>query len=237
MNWTLVTGAAKRLGKSIALNLAAQGHSIVVHYNTSESEAESVVKSCHALGVQCGMIQGDFSTQESTAEFIERYLSRFSTTKYLVNNVGNYLSETASRTSDEEWRTMFQTNFHVPFSLIQALVPSLRRERGCVVSIGFAGAGDYLGAGSCAAYCIAKNALWMLTRALALELAPCGVRVNMVSPGHLENTAVKIVDVQALPMRRLGSLNEVARAVSFFIDEQNAYITGQNIEVAGGIRL
>jgi NAD(P)-dependent dehydrogenase (short-subunit alcohol dehydrogenase family) len=234
LNWTLVTGAAQRLGRSIALELAARGHAIAVHYHTSAREAAEVVKACRAKGVMAEMIQGDFSTPESTAQFIERYLAQFPTTKYLVNNVGNYLLKSASQTSDSEWQEVFQSNLFAPMALMRALLPSLKKEKGSIVNIGFAGAGGP--AEKSTAYSIAKNALWMLTRALALELAPDGVRVNLVSPGHLQETIVP-VDVRTLPMQRLGLPEEVVRAIAFFLDDQNGYITGQNIEVAGGVRL
>lgn len=236
MVWTLVTGAAKRLGRTLALELAKQGHHVVVHYNTSQQEAQAVAESCRKLGVSCEIIQGDFTTAESTAEFLARYLAQFPDTKYLVNNVGNYLTQTIGRTTEQDWREMFQSNVDVPFALTRALLPALKRHRGCIVNLGFAGSGHYLGEGKSAAYSIAKNALWMMTRFFAQELAPQGVRVNMVAPGSLENTVVK-VDPRYMPMGRLGLLEEVARVVVFFLDDQNAYLTGQNVEVSGGSRL
>ena len=234
--WTLVTGGGKRLGAELCMTLAGQGHNLVVHYHTSQAEALKVVSACRELGVKAEALRGDFSSQESTQKFIEAYLERFGETAHLINNVGNYLIKSALNMPIKEWYALFQTNLHAPFALIQALIPSLKRERGCIINIGIAGM-EHLPADTYAtAYSITKASLLMLTKSLAKELAPDHIRVNMVSPGYIDN-AVDLPDPSRLPMKRAATTQDVARAVEFLMDPKNGYITGQNIEVAGGVRL
>lgn len=231
--WTLVTGGAQRLGAALCMALAEKGHSVVVHYNHSQQEALEIVARCQAIGRQAAAIQGDFNSPTNVKEFVQRYLHQFSETVALINNVGNYLIGSALHTSPEDWINLFQVNLHTPFILTQALVPSLIRHRGQIIHIGVSGLKPHAAHTYSTAYTLTKEALWGLTLATARELAPQGIRVNMVSPGQLDIS----VDRHPIPMHRSGYCWEVCRVVSFLLDPESAYITGQNIEVAGGLGL
>jgi NAD(P)-dependent dehydrogenase (short-subunit alcohol dehydrogenase family) len=237
MTWTLVTGGAKRLGAEVCRYLAAHGHHIIVHYNTSPAEAKELVKECLKYGVKSECIQGDFSSLSSTEDFINRYLNQYDCTCNVINNVGNYLINSALSTSIQDWYELFQTNLHSPFALIKALVPSIKKARGNIINIGIAGVDNVSANTYATAYNLTKAALWLLTKSLAKELAPFLVRVNMVSPGQLENSIDLPEDQTTLPMKRSGSLKEVARVIAFLLQENSNYITGQNITVAGGLTL
>ncbi|NGX53690.1 MAG: 3-oxoacyl-[acyl-carrier-protein] reductase FabG [Chlamydiae bacterium] len=223
----LVTGGAKGLGAAMCTELAQRGHSLVIHYNQSQRAAEELAEKWQAQ-----TIHGDFSTPAGVEAFIENYRDRFPSTQGLVNNVGNYLIASASKTTDLAWRDLFQINFFTPQALIQALLPSLKS----VVNIGTAGLHSTKAESYATAYMATKAALWFLTRSLAKELAPEGVTVNMVSPGILE-TSIDIEKVSKVPMKRAASLKEAARLVGFLFEKESHYITGQNIEVAGGFKL
>ena len=235
--WILVTGGAKRLGAAICLALAEKGYSIAVHYRHSEKEALEVVAKCQALGVQAIPIQGDFSSVAGVMNFVQRYLQQFPETSALINNVGEYLVRSALQTSIDEWMRLFQTNLHTPFLLSQALAPALIRSKGQIINIGVMGLMRRHANTYSTAYAIAKDGLWMLTLALAREFASQGVRVNMVSPGQLEISIDLPQDTNQLPMHRPGYCREVCHVVNFLLDPASAYITGQNIEVAGGVGL
>lgn len=237
MTWTLVTGGAKRLGADICLTLAKKGFPIVVHYNKSADEAFAVVNQCQQLGVRAECIQGDFSTMESTQDFIIRYLKQYSNTTNLINNVGNYLVKPPLNIESYEWISLFQTNLHAPCALINALVPSIKKQKGNIVNLGVTGLQNTRAATRALAYFSSKQALWLVTRTLALELAPSLVRVNMVSPGFLDISVDKPDKADQLPMHRLGTCQEVSRVIAFLLEPESAYITGQNIEVGGGINL
>ena len=234
MDWTLVTGGAKGLGAQICLTLAELGLPILLHYRSSEAEAANVIEACRQLGVEAEKIQGDFSTETSTQEFVGR-LQRFHVSN-LINNVGNYLIKSALETSEEEWKDLFQINFQAPLALIRSLISSIKEAQGSIVNIGVAGLNTIRADTYCTAYSMSKLSLWMLTKSLAKELASSLVRVNMVSPGHMENS-VDLPDLFSLPMKRPVSLKEVAGVVLFLLAKENRDVTGQNIEVAGGQRL
>lgn len=231
--WTLVTGGARRLGAAICLALAEKGRSIVVHYHQSEEDANEIVEKCLAMGVQAESIQGDFSTLPQLEDFIHRYLERFPETTTLINNVGNYLIRSASKTTIEEWMSLFQVNLNTPFLLSKALIPSLIRHQGQIINIGVSGLNRHSANTYATAYYLTKGALWGLTLSLARELAPDQVKVNMISPGQLDIS----IDTHQIPMKRPGYCWEVCRMVNFLLEPQSQYITGQNIEVAGGLGL
>lgn len=235
MKWTLVTGGSKRLGAEICLSLATHGHSILIHYRNSRQEAEDVAAECRKKGVEAEVIQGDFSSLESTLQFIDDCKKNFTDIKNLVNNVGNYLVKSAETTTPEEWNALFQINVHAPFALCQAFLPSLKVAGGNIVNIGVTGINHIHADVKRTAYVATKMSLLMLTKSLARELASYHVRVNMVSPGYLEN-AIDLSEAK-LPMQRPASLDEVTRVILFLLSDENSYITGQNIEVGGGIGL
>ena len=231
--WALVTGGAKRLGAALCVAIAEQGYSVAVHYRQSFVEANEVVAICRAKGVEAIAIQGDFSSPENIKTFTLSYLEQFPQTSLLVNNVGTYLIGSALQTSIDDWLNLFQVNLHTPFMLSSLLAETLIRNRGQIVNIGASGLRRNSAHCYSSAYTLAKEGLWGLTLSLARELAPHNVRVNMVSPGLLDNS----VDNYPIPMHRPGHDSEVCRVVTFLLDPASAYITGQNIEVAGGLGL
>jgi len=231
--WTLVTGGAKRLGAALSLALAEKGHSVVVHYRHSRKEALETVARCQEGGGEAAAIQGDFSSLATLHDFIQRYVQEFRETVALVNNVGDYFTRSALHTSPEDWIRLFQVNLHAPFILTRALVPSLIRHRGQIINMGVSGLHPHTAHTYATAYTLTKQALFGLTLAFARELAPQGVQVNMVSPGELEIS----VDHREIPMGRSATCREVCRVVTFLLDPESAYVTGQNIEVAGGLGL
>lgn len=231
--WGLVTGGAKRFGASVCLELAKRGFSVAVHYRNSHDEALEVASACRGCGVQSEVIQGDFATIEGLKRFVDIYLDRFSDTSVLVNNVGDYLARPVLDTTVDDWLSLFQLNLNVPFFLSKALMPSLREQKGQIVNIGVSGLNRNAAFSRAGAYMLAKEALWSLTRTMARELAPQDVRVNMVSPGELDIS----VDHLKPPMQRPAQCSEVVRVIAFLLDPESSYITGQNIEVAGGLGL
>lgn len=237
MSFTLVTGGAKNLGKEICLTLARNQCNVAIHYNTSKDEALEIAKECISLGVKAEAIQGNFSSMENVKEFVKEYLRRFPKTNNLINNVGNYLIKSACDTEVEEMIDLFQVNLYAPFFLIQSLIPLILEEKGSIINIGVAGINQIRSENYSTAYSLTKMNLLMLTKSLAKELSPFGVTVNMVSPGILEGSIDAFENRSYIPMKRFGNFSEVADVVAFLLKPNNHYITGQNIEVAGGVRL
>ncbi len=232
----LVTGGAKGLGAELCLELAYQGHDVVIHYRSSQVAAHLLTKECRNFRVKAEVIQGDFSDQDGLNDFISRYTQLYPHTKGLVNNVGNYLMASSQDTTQGQWLELFQTNFFTPVFLTQALLPALRASKGCIMNVGVTGLESKRGFTKTTAYAASKAALHFYTVSLAKELAPDNIRVNMVSPGYMEN-AIDLSDPDLLPMKRFATLQEVARIIATFFDLKTAYITGQNIEIAGAFGL
>lgn len=237
MKWCLVTGGAKNLGETLCLALAREGYSVVVHYRNSHEEALQIVKKCKDFQLKVECLQGDFSSVESTQQFIDTYKQRFPETEVLINNVGNYFLGSSLKNTQSDWYELFQINLHAPYLLIRNLLPSLKKCQGSIINIGVAGLNGLHADVYSTAYTITKSSLLMLTKSLALELAPEQVRVNMVSPGYLETAIDLPKDLSKIPMHRPGKNEEVADAVLFLLSDKAHYITGQNIEIAGGTRL
>lgn len=235
MSWTLVTGAAKGLGSAICLELAKRGYSLVIHYRESKAEAEDLKAECERLGSKAEIIKGDFST--GVLEFLEEYISRFPDTKNLINNVGNYHIGSALNTPIDIWQELFQTNFLSSLQIMQALTPSIIQAKGSIINIGVTGIQSVPADVYSPAYTSSKLSLWMATKSLAKELAGQGVRVNMISPGYLENAVDLPTNLSILPQGKPVTLRETAQLVAFLLDDANSSITGQNIEIAGAIRL
>ncbi len=228
MSYTLVTGGALRLGAHIAKSLAKEGRKVVIHYRSSKKEAEALAKE---IGGQS--IYGDFSTLEGVDLFLQEYAARFKETETLINNVGNYLIAPATKTAPASSLDLFQVNVNAPLALVQALMPTLKQ----VINLGMVGANIIRANTYATLYNMTKLSLHMLTKSLAKELAPNKITVNMVSPGHLENSIDLPSDLSTLPMKRSCSLEEVSRVILFLLQKESAHITGQNIEVGGGERL
>lgn len=237
MEWTLVTGGGKRLGREISLALARNGMPVLVHYRESVDEASDVVKACRGFGVAAEAVRGDFSTPESTLHFAQECRRKYPTIKNIINNVGNYLVKSGVSTSPAEWNALFQTNVNAPFALCHELLPGIAEAKGSIVNIGVVGASNIHADVKRTAYMATKMTLWMLTKSLARELAPAGVRVNMVSPGYLENAVDLPKEAAAIPAGRPASFADVTRALLFLLQDESGYITGQNIEIGGGIGL
>lgn len=237
MKTTLVTGGAKHLGAAICKALAKEGYSVVIQYRNSFKEAEQLVKECKKYNVDADCIQGDFSTLELTQKFIQDYKNKFPETLHLINNVGDYAIGSSLQTNIDQWYYLFQVNLHTPYLLIRELLPSIKKLKGSIINIGISGLNSNRADTYSTAYDITKLGLLQLTKSLALELAPDHVKVNMISPGYLETSIDLPKKLSHIPMNRLGKNQEVADLVLYLLSEKADYMTGQNIEIAGGNRL
>lgn len=235
--FALVTGAAKRLGRHLAETLAGAGAEVVIHYNASRGEAEGVAASIRERGGRAHLVHGDFLDHgaERVAEQVRKITDGLD---LLVNNVGNYDPKPVEESTPEEWRATLETNLVAPFALTRACLPMMLDREAQVVNIGYAGVDLLRPNVRATAYQISKTGLLLLTKTLAERFGPRGLRVNMISPGQLENS-VDLPDVAALPrlipLGRAGTMDDVARALLFLL-QPDSYVTGINIDVAGGYR-
>lgn len=232
----VVTGAAKRIGRALALSLAEAGASIAITYRESAAEARQTISDLEALGVQAIAVQVDVRNPEQIRSAIEAAVHRFGRLDILVNNAGRYETAALESISVEQWDSMFDTNTRGPFLAAQAAHPYLKSARGRIINIGsLGGMHPWPTHGH---YCTSKAALHMLTRVMSRAFAP-EISVNCVAPGMIVNGEVGVEYEQfarRTPMQRNGTAQDVAAAVLFFATGPH-FITGQILSVDGGLGL
>lgn len=232
----LVTGAAKRIGRSLALALARQGADVVITYRASEAEAQATVDAIGEYGVRTASVQCDVSDPTSVRAAVDRTIGELGRLDLLVNNAGIFETLPLESISPEHWDAMLNTNTRGPFLMAQAAHAELKRRAGRIVNIGsLGGMHPWATHGH---YCVSKAALHMLTQTMAKAWAP-EISVNCVAPGMIVNGEVDAAYehfIEKTPMRRNGTPEDIAEAVLFFAAGPR-FITGQVLSVDGGLGL
>jgi NAD(P)-dependent dehydrogenase (short-subunit alcohol dehydrogenase family) len=232
----LVTGAAKRIGRTIALSLAEAGASVAVTWRDSETEAAATVAALEALGVQAAAFRAELRDPAQIYAAVQAAAARFGRLDILVNNAGRYETAALETLTVEQWDAMFEINTRAPFLAAQAAYPHLKAARGRIIHIG--SLGGLHPWPTHAHYCTSKAALHMLTRTMSKAWAP-EISVNCVAPGMIVNGEVDPElehFARRTPMKRNGSAADVAEAVLFFATGPH-FITGQILSVDGGLGL
>ena len=234
----LVTGAGRRIGRAVALDLAAAGWTVAVHYNRSEAEARVVADEISANGGKAATVQADLAVEEEAAGLIDRATAEIGPLGCLVNNASVFEKDTPQTVTKESWETHMQVNLRAPFQLTQAFAATLPDGvEGNVINLidqRVWNVTPYF-----TSYTVSKVALWGLTQNLALALAPA-IRVNAIGPGptlpSIHQTKEQFErQWLALPFKRQVLLEEICRAVQFLLDAPS--ITGQMIVLDGGQHL
>ncbi len=232
----LVTGAAKRIGRSLALGLASAGADIAITYNGSKAEAQETVAALQQLNVRAMAVACDVRNSDSVHAAVAAVVEQFGGLDILVNNAGTFETAALQSITLEQWDKMFETNTRGPFLVSQAAYPHLRKAKGRIINIGSLGGMHPWP--THAHYCTSKAALHMLTQTMAKAFAP-EISVNCVAPGMVVNGEVDPAYehfANKTPMGRNGTPNDVAEAVLFFARGPH-FITGQILGVDGGLGL
>jgi NAD(P)-dependent dehydrogenase (short-subunit alcohol dehydrogenase family) len=232
----LVTGAAKRIGRAIALALAANGANVAITYLGSQSESEETVRFLAALDVDAFAVRCDLRDPLSIEQTVAAVADEFGQIDLLVNNAGIFASEVLENISAEQWDAMFTTNTRAPFLVAKAAYPHLRAAKGRIINIGSLG-GIHPWA-THAHYCTSKAALHMLSQTMAKAWAP-EISVNCIAPGMIVQGEVDEAYehfARKTPMQRNGTAEDVAAAAVFFATAPH-FITGQLLAVDGGLGL
>jgi NAD(P)-dependent dehydrogenase (short-subunit alcohol dehydrogenase family) len=232
----LVTGAAKRIGRAIALALAENGANVAITYLGSQSDSEETVRSLAALDVDAFSVRCDLRDPLSIEQMVAAVADEFGQIDLLVNNAGMFESEALENISAEQWDAMFTTNTRAPFLVAKAAYPHLRAAKGRIVNIGSLG-GLHPWA-THAHYCTSKAALHMLSQTMAKAWAPA-ISVNCIAPGMIVQGEVDEAYehfARKTPMQRNGTAEDVAAAAVFFATAPH-FITGQLLAVDGGLGL
>src|ERR1700760_2727129 len=232
----LVTGAAKRIGRAIALALAERGASTAITYLASQPEAEKTVRALAAYDVDALAVRCDLNDPESIQQTMASVIEEFGRLDLLVNNAGIFASEALEKISVEQWDAMFATNTRAPFLMAKAAHPHLRKAKGRILNIGsLGGMHPWATHGH---YCTSKAALHMLSKTMAKAWAP-EISVNCIAPGMIVQGEVEEAYehfARKTPMQRNGTAHDVAAAAVFFATAPH-FITGQLLAVDGGLGL
>ena len=231
-----VTGAAKRIGRGLALALAEAGADVAISYRGSEAEALATVADLQAFGGRALAVRCDLREESSVAEAVAAAVEGLGGLDVLVNNAGAFETAPLEKISVVEWDAMFEVNTRGPFLMAKAAHPHLKAARGRIVNIG--SLGGLHPWPTHAHYCTSKAALHMLSQTMAKAWAP-EISVNCVAPGMIVMGEVNPAYeefARKTPMQRNGHAEDVAAAVLFFATGPH-FITGQLLAVDGGLGL
>jgi NAD(P)-dependent dehydrogenase (short-subunit alcohol dehydrogenase family) len=232
----LVTGAAKRIGRSIALTLAENGANVAITYLGSQAEAEKTIQKLAAFDVDAFAVRCDLRDPVSIDQTVASVVEEFGSLDILVNNAGAFEAATLEEISVEQWDAMFATNTRAPFLVARAAYPHLRTSSGRIIHIG--SLGGLHPWTTHAHYCASKAALHMLSQIMAKAWAP-HISVNCIAPGMIVMGEIEeeyLRFAEKTPMRRNGTGEDVAAAALFFATAPS-FITGQLLTVDGGLGL
>jgi 3-oxoacyl-[acyl-carrier protein] reductase len=232
----IVTGASNGIGRAIAERLAEDGAIVVVNYSKSSEKAQQVVVGIQGKGGKALAVQTDMSQVAEARRLVIDTVKQFNRLDILVNNAGKFMPKPLDDTTEEEFDGVIALNAKGPYFAMQEAAKVLK-DGGRIVNISTGG--THLHFPGATAYLGSKAALEQYTKGLAQELASKGVTVNTVSPGFTETGMMteeyRQIGIQLTPMKRLGVPKDIADVVAFIVSEEARWLTGQTIQVGGGI--
>jgi NAD(P)-dependent dehydrogenase (short-subunit alcohol dehydrogenase family) len=248
----LISGAAHGIGRACAERLAREGAGLVL-LDLDQPHNRQVAEHCQGLGVAALALACDVADSAAVEACLSQALDHFGRLDLLINSAGIYTGQTIEEVSDSSWRTLMATNLDGTFHCCRAAIPALRRRGGSIINISSMAA--RAGFAATSQYTTSKSAQIGLTRALAVELGPAAITVNAICPGNtrtrmLEQVAHRVAPTvgmdaqqwlasrrQDCPLQRFAEPAEIAGVAAFLASDDARYITGQAIQVDGGMEL
>ena len=232
-----ITGAAKRIGKEIALCFSEMGWNIIIHYNSSKNDAQELADEINGTNPDSAItVQGNLDVKEDVEKVINEVRDAFPTIDLLINNASTFYPTPIEDISEEHWDKLVGSNLKGPLFLIKGLKDKLKESKGSIINITDTNLSK--GVANYSIYSAAKAGLESITKGLARELAP-DIKVNAIAPGAMleppdvtwtEEQKSKVIS--SIPLNRMGSEKDISEAVKFLAESN--YITGQIIKVDGG---
>lgn len=241
----LITGGTEGIGFATAQLFLREGASVMISGRNQEKGGRAL-KKLRPLG-KVAFVRGDVSVERDAKRMVDSTVSKYGRIDILFNNAGVYIEKLAEATSEKEWDLVIDTNLKGTFLVSKHAVPYMRRQGGGRIINNSSDAG-IIGNRSCPAYCASKGGVTIMTKAMALDYAKDGIRVNCVNPGNvatpmLDREVRKAKDpseylrqcCENQPMGRIGRPEEVAQAVLFLASDEASFVTGAAVSVDGGI--
>lgn len=237
----IVTGAAKGIGRAIALKLASKGANIVLNYRSSEEKAIEVEEEIKSLGVEVLRVKGDISVLSDVENLINSAKEKFGTIDIMVNNAGITKDNLILRMKEEDFDSVIDVNLKGVFNCLKTITPIMvKQKKGKIINlssvVGVSGNAGQVN------YAASKAGVIGMTKSLAKEVGSRGITVNAVAPGFIETDMTEVLGdklkdeaKKGIPLKRLGTPEDVANVVSFLASEEGNYVTGQVINVDGGM--
>lgn len=241
----LITGGSRGIGKAIALGMAREGADVAISFRVNRKGAEEVIGKIKLMSRRALAIQADVSKVENITTMVEKVYSEFNRIDILVNNAGIGILGSLLDTSEEEWDKVLDTNLKGVFFCSQAAAKKMIKQRsGKIINMGSIN-GIVAEANQCS-YNASKGGVHMITKSLAIELAPYNINVNALGPGFIltEASEKDIADskireeyLKNIPLGRFGVPEDVVGAAIFLASEDSEYFTGQTLYMDGGIMI
>ncbi len=239
----IVTGGARGIGEAISVALARDGIHVAAGYSRDKTAAQALVERLSHEGCSVSIHQGNVGVPEECQRVVDEVLDQQGRIDHLVNNAGVTVDRTVRRMTIDDWHAVLRINLSGTFYMIKAVLDHmLERGSGRIVNISSViGESGNIGQAN---YAASKSGLFGLTKSLALETARRGITVNCVTPGFIDTDMVAGVPpavlegiLEKIPMRRLGTPEEIAHAVRFLLDERSGYMTGAVLSMNGGLEM
>lgn len=239
----VITGATRGIGRDIAVKFASLGANVVINYVNNDEEAHKLEEELAKLQVNTLIIKGDISKFNEAKELIEKSKEAFGKIDILVNNAGITKDNLILRMSEEDFDKVIEVNLKGAFNCLKAVTPiMLKQKQGKIINV--SSVVGILGNAGQANYCASKAGLIGMTKSLARELGSRNINVNAIAPGFIDTDMTKVLSednkkamLSQIPLKRLGSTEDVANLAAFLASENSNYITGQVISVDGGMAM
>lgn len=236
-----ITGATRGIGKAIALELAKEGYNIVLNYRTENEALENLKKEISEIGVECYPVQGDVSKAEDAERMTKEIIEHFEQIDVLVNNAGITKDNLILRMKEEEFTDVINVNLVGTFNITKNVIKYMTKKRyGKIINLSsVVGISGNAGQSN---YAASKAGIIGFTKSIAKELASRNITANAVAPGFIQTDMTNVLKDEikeaiegTIPLKRLGTAEDVAKVVKFLASDESSYITGQVINVDGGM--